>query len=365
MRVQMLLKIERNLVLKTLLLLGVICIEPSLLVQAKTDIHQTHQNRISPLRLAVNTSKPNIAQSTVRLVFNDVQGGAASAARAVTIRNTGNANLIIRSLRLSGTNANQFKITQQPTLPVTIAPSSSADVSIAFNPTSIGPKDGLLQINSNDPDTQQATVSLRGLGTKGLGGQNEPSLQWILDTYQNPVKVGDPDPRNSSLPKDKRLGDEVSLPQFQKAGAGPVTIEPIAVFTPQSSVGIVARFGYYTSGNAASKSQLLTVPNASYQSLRPSVSGRKSFDPGPGNFGFYSIWPFFNNREVYSEDSLNTFTGAIPHHVRVYPLKNANGTVEPNAYVLATEEYTVTFDYQDIVVIVRNVRPATKAVLVN
>lgn len=365
MRVQMLLNVERAIVLKALLLLGVTSIEPSLLVQAKTDIHQTRQNQISLLRLAINTSKPNIAQSTTRLVFNDVQGGVASADRAVTLRNVGNANLTIRSLRLSGTNTNQFRITRQPTLPVTIAPGKSTEVSIAFNPTSIGPKGGLLQIQSNDPDTQQATVSLRGLGTKGLEGQNEPSLQWILDTYQSAINVGDPDPTDSSLPKAKRLGNEVSLPQFQKAGTGPVTVEPIAVFAPQSSLGIIARFGYYTSGNAANKNQFFTVPNASYQSLRPSISGSKSFEPGTRNFGFYSIWPRLDNREVYSEDHLNTFTDAIPHHVRVYPLKNANGALEPNAYVLAIEVITATFDYQDLVVIVRNVKPATRAILMN
>lgn len=356
----MLLNIERPILLKVLLLLGVICLESSLPVQAKTDIYQNH-DQIHSL-LALSTSSPNIAQSTKRLIFNDVQGGAASVARAVTLRNTGNINLTISSLTVSGMNADQFQITQQP-IPVTIAPGSSAKVSIAFNPTTIGPMDGLLQINSNDPDTPQATVSLRGLGTKGLAGKNEPSLQWILDTYQIPVNVGDSEPTDNFLSTEIRSGDEVSLPQFQKAGTEPVRIEVIGVFAPKSSSGIVAKFGYYSSGDAASKSQLFTVPNASYQSLKPSVSGSKSFDPGTGNFSFYSIWPFFNNREVYSEDHLNT-TDAIPHQVRVYPLKEADGTVVANAYILAIEEHT-NYDYQDFVVIVRNVKPATTAVLVN
>lgn len=354
----MLFKVDRGLVLTMLAILGGIGIGPSLPVQAKKDIYKTGQGQ-SLLSQATSTNTPNIAGNTTRLIFNDVRGGAATAARTVTLRNTGNANLTISSLRLSGTNANQFQITAQPRLPVTLAAGRTATVSIAFNPTTAGPKGGVLQINSNDPDTPLATVSLRGLGTNGLGGRNEPSLQWILDTYQIPVNVGDPDPTNNSLPTTNLLGDEVSLPQFQKAGTGPVRVEPIAVFGPQSSSGIVTRFGYYTSGNAASKQELFTVSNASYQSLNPSVSGSQSFDPGTGNFGFYSIWPFFNNRTLYSEDNLNTFTGAIPHNVRVYPLKNANGAVVPNAYIVTTEEYTSSFDYQDIVVIVRNVRPST------
>jgi hypothetical protein len=223
----------------------------------------------------------------------------------------------------------------------------------------------LLQINTNDPDRPQATVTLRGLGTKGLEGQNEPSLKWILDTYQIFLNVGDPNPADSSLPATNPLGDEVSISQLQKAGTGPVTLEPIAVFSLKSTSGIVTKFGYYTSGNPASKTQLFTVPNANYQSLRPSVSGTTRFDPGTRNFGFYSIWPFFDNRKIYSEDNLNTFSGAIPHHVRVYRFKNPNGTVVPNAYVLATEVITTSFDYQDIVVIIRNVKPATSPTFQN
>ena len=354
-------KVNSATALRTLLVLGGIFIAPSLSVDAKTDSYQTHSSRIL-LSQSVTTNTPNITQSTKRLVFNDVQGGVAIAARSVTLRNTGNANLTINSLRLSGINANQFKIiTQQPTLPRTLAAGRSTTVSIAFNPTTIGPLGALLQINTNDPNTPRATVTLRGLGTKGLGGQNEPSLKWILDTYQIRLNVGDPNPADSSLP----TTNPFSISQFQKAGTGPVTLEPIAVFSLKSTSGIIAKFGYYTSGNPASKTQLFRVPNASYQSLRPSVSGTTRFDPGTRNFGFYSIWPFFDNRTIYSEDNLNTFSGAIPHHVRVYPFKKPNGTVVPNTYVLATEVITTSFDYQDIVVIIRNVKPATSPTFQN
>jgi hypothetical protein len=85
--------------------------------------------------------------------------------------------------------------------------------------------------------------------------------------------------------------------------------------------------------------------------------GIRAFDPGTSEFGLYSIWPFFDGRQLNTEDALNTFTGAIPHHVRTYPLKTAAGAVEPNAYVVATEEHVSGFDYQDVVAIVRNVEP--------
>ncbi len=261
------------------------------------------------------TSSPNIAVNTTRLIFNAVQGGAASTAQHVTISNTGDADLTIpeTGLVLSGTDATEFQLTNAPTLPLTLAAGTSIEAEITFNPTTTGPKSGLLQLQSNDPDMPQLGVDLRGLSVQGLGGSNEPSLQWILDTYQIPLNVGDPEPNNNLLPTTSPLGDEVIVPRFQKADVGAVTVEPLAVFGPQDASGIVTRFGYYTSGNAASKQELFTVDNTNYQSLNLSVSGSLSFDPGSESFGFYSIWPFFGDREVYSEDNLNTFEGAIPH----------------------------------------------------
>ena len=34
------------------------------------------------------------------------------------------------------------------------------------------------------------------------------------------------------------------------------------------------------------------------------------FDPGAATFGFVSQWPFFSDRLVHSQDSLNTFKSA-------------------------------------------------------
>ena len=86
------------------------------------------------------------------------------------------------------------------------------------------------------------------------------------------------------------------------------------------------------------------------------TTGALQFDPGRTSFGLVSRWPFFANRLVHSQDSLNTFAGAIGNHVRVYPLVE-NGQPVPHAYVVATEEHTSGFDYNDVVYILRNVEP--------
>src|SRR5690348_4286227 len=75
-------------------------------------------------------------------------------------------------------------------------------------------------------------------------------------------------------------------------------------------------------------------------------------------FGFYSEWPFFNNRRLYNEDALNNFPGSIGHHMRVYPVRR-NGQDVPNTFLVTTEEYTGNFDFNDIVLLVSNVQPAS------
>ena len=300
----------------------------------------------------------DIAVSPGRVVVNDVQGGASSAPQTIVVSNPGQGPLTLGAAALGGPGASAWQITGAPALPATIPAGGMTAVTVVFNPTVAGPQGAVLDLTSDDPDQPVLSVPLRGLGTLGLGGSNEPSLQWILDTWQIPVNVGDPDPSNNSLPTSPLLGDEVSAQTFSKAGSGSVTLEPLGVFGPQSGSGIVTRVGWYLGGNPASKQELFTVPNASYQTLVPTVNGTLAFDPGASVFGVYSIWPFFSDREVYGEDALNTFTGAVPHHVRVYPLKDTGGVVVPGTYVVATEETTSGFDYQDVVYILRNVQPS-------
>ena len=94
--------------------------------------------------------------------------------------------------------------------------------------------------------------------------------------------------------------------------------------------------------------------------------GTLSFDPGTAAFGFWSEWPYWESSGkyvVYQEDALNTSntgSGGVHHHMRVYPYRNPDGSLEPQAYIVTTEEAPISAgpDYNDIVYIVRNVSPA-------
>ncbi|WP_188584539.1 putative Ig domain-containing protein, partial [Dyadobacter sediminis] len=308
--------------------------------------------------------------SPAAITDNDVAGGAAGKTHTITLANTGNSNLTVTGIALDGADQSQFLLTGAPAAsvasPVIIARGSAITFNIAFNPGSVGVKTASLLVSSTGNPVQ--TVSLKGLGTSGLSGGNEPSLQLVMDVHGIGVNVGDDNKNtnvihsNTTTAKAPLLGEEVAIQAFQRAGDAPVSIEPLSVFGPQDASGTVTGFGWYSSGNANAKNELFTVANSNYQTVDVQTSGVLSFDPGIDSFGFYSRWPYFANRHLYSEDALNTFTGALPHHVRVYPLKDAAGQPVEHAYVIAFEETVSGLDYQDIVVIARNIKPYEEAI---
>ena len=141
-----------------------------------------------------------------------------------------------------------------------------------------------------------------------------------------------------------------------------VTIESLAIFSNADSSGIVTALGWYAQGNATLTEELFTVGNDRSQTINVQATGKLAFEPGSTPFGFYTRWPSLNNRQIFSQDSLNVFLNAIPHHFRVYPLKNQDGTVILDSYLIAVEGVSEDQDYQDLVFIVRNVKPFTAAI---
>ncbi len=303
-----------------------------------------------------------------RVVFS--AGGASSNdLRTLTLTNTSTETLEISGV-IEGKAAAQFSLAESA---FSLAPGEVRTLELTFTPSGLGPQLATLVVTSSSSPT--LNIPLGGLGVAGQGGELEPSLQWIFDTYGLPVDSGDDDASSTPLVDSKvngTVGDEVFAQTFSKASpTEPVTVEVLATFGVENDP--VLEFGYYAAGSAAARTELFTVeqtPGLNEQRLAPelNVTGGTgagdsvTFDPGAEAFGFYSYWPtnrFFGERTVYTEDALNTFTDAVPHQVRAYPLVNADGSTEANAYVLATEEFSRGFDYNDVVFIVRNVTPGT------
>ena len=102
--------------------------------------------------------------------------GSSSTAQTVLITNTGNANLSITSVSLSGTDASQFQIMDEDCTGEPVAPLASCGIQVAFVPGSTGDKDGKLAISSDDSDHSTLEVPLGGKGVLLLANPDQGTL---------------------------------------------------------------------------------------------------------------------------------------------------------------------------------------------
>jgi len=330
------------------------------------------------------TPHPTATVNQSVLVFNAVAQGFAgsgpSRTDTLTITNTGTLPLnlgsgafsIVTESGYSAADVGAFTITNRSSIPATLGAGQSTGVNIDFTASSTGLHGALLQIKTNDPSNPTQTVQLHGIGTPGQFGVNEPSLVQILRAYDIPTIVGDgPNDANgnasSQYPETPDpSSQEVSMPRLEKAGTGPVTITPLASFDASSAP--VLRFGYYTPGDINDKTELFTIAQGDAQTVNPNALGATSFDPGNAPFGLYGIFPGVSTPNGqpdihYSESSFNTLDPSHPQKFRFFPLENADGSVVPNAFVVAAEDFnSPQFNsFINFVGIIRNVKAAPGA----
>lgn len=308
-----------------------------------------------PLESRQMFSSPHLAPSTSQLVFQQIQGNL-TAPQTLTLKNSGSGRLTIKSIAVNGADASAFIVVPVGRLR-SLGHGASVKLNISFMPFSVAVRGAILQIATNDPSAPVTTVYLRGLGVAGLYGANEPSLQRILDTLQIPVNVGDSDPSTSVL-DDLGPSDEVPLQLMKKAGPGQVKITPLAAFSWNTSP--VATLGWYThTPTALTAYPMFSIPKGGGQTILPPAFGATQFDPGAATFGVFGNWPSETHGATYTEDALNTwFTSNNHHAVQSYPYKNSSGQVVPNTYIVAMEQGAL-IDFQDAVLLIQNVMPAT------
>jgi hypothetical protein len=309
--------------------------------------------------------------STV-LVFNaSTSGGQPSHTDTLTLTNTGSSTLSLSGLSVVadpsvGTDQSaDFHVTSG-SLPSSLGAGASTQVTVNFTATVANSVESAL-LNISGGGSTLATIQLHGLGTNGFYGYDEPSLANILTAFDIPTNIGVSDPSNSQYPETPGASSqEVPLQRLVKAGTGPVTIQMLASFN--SSAAPSVRFGYYTPGDITSTSELFTINQADAQTVNPVAQGATSFDPGSNEFGLYATFPGTStpNNSVdvhYSEDSLNTLDPTHPRKLRFFPLENSDGSVVPNAYVVAGEDYNdPTYNsFVNFVGIIRNVMAAPGA----
>jgi len=305
------------------------------------------------------------------------------ATQTLQLRNQGTSPAQITALTLGGTHGALFRVTAPTAFPATIAPGGNLAVTLQVE-TSTGlpaaPSDAEARMTgatlltaslSATTGSGPLQIPVYGLVVRTLISPSlEPTFGQILTVLGYSMNVGKAQNNwnwnTNSTPA--TLGgveagtDEVASQRFVKAGAGDVTMVPIARFSPEGEED----FGWYRPGMSSMRTivgQMAPLNNSPQTSngartVYPPVTGATTFDPGTTPFGVWATTTSGNDALHgtlnFSEDSLNT--PANTHRVKVFTVKTAGGTVA-NSYMLGFEEAT-NGDYQDYVFLLTNVRPS-------
>ncbi|MEA1922676.1 MAG: DUF1566 domain-containing protein, partial [Pseudomonadota bacterium] len=106
---------------------------------------------------------PDISVTPLSFAFGEVEI-ATNAELNLSITNDGDADLVISSIPISGTDAALFSLSGDSCAGQTITPGNNCQMTVTFSPDSVGSKAAVLTINSNDPDEAQVQVPLTGTG---------------------------------------------------------------------------------------------------------------------------------------------------------------------------------------------------------
>ncbi|MFN8512849.1 MAG: choice-of-anchor D domain-containing protein [Chloroflexia bacterium] len=110
---------------------------------------------------------PVVEITPASLDFGNQQVGTTSPAKTVTLKNNGTAALTISSVAITVGGADFTKVADTCAGQV-VNPGQSCTISVVFNPTTGGPRAGLLTITDNVPSAGSIqTVSLTGTGVTG------------------------------------------------------------------------------------------------------------------------------------------------------------------------------------------------------
>ncbi|MDX6203556.1 MAG: large repetitive protein [Frankiales bacterium] len=345
-----------------------------------------------------------------RLVFSTVKS-AATPAKSFTFTNTGSAAATVSGLSVQGADASSFGLAPGQPTSFSVPAGGSATVSIVFHPTAttncpvgtaypdaykIGDSLRLagLVFSTTDPALRGGNGSLGGVNSCAHSGNNEPVLDQVLAAlgYSDVVTGAKTDRRFIGQTPNIPGTDEITARYFRAANpAAQVSLVPLAHY---STTGIkpYQATGWYAQGakvgadgtcNAACHQIWAfpgegTVPDTSFQQnqkLLPVPVGSTTFSPG-GPFGLFN--GEYTNVN-WSDDTLNVAhqctpsptnckydgTPVVPtkylHDMRVYPAYGPGHVAIPNTYLVAIDVSRLADknnDFQDIVLILRNVVPA-------
>ncbi len=106
-------------------------------------------------------STPAVGLSPTSLTFGNQNTGTTSSAQSVVLTNSGNANLTISGITITGSNASDF--VQTNTCPASLSPGTSCNLSVSFKPGGTGARSASITLANNAANSPQA-IALSGTG---------------------------------------------------------------------------------------------------------------------------------------------------------------------------------------------------------
>jgi hypothetical protein len=119
----------------------------------------------SPLEVALSGTGilPDIAIDAASHDYGTIPGGER-ASWIFEVGNEGTADLHVSSVKIGGSDANDFELVTDPG-PFTLNPSQSVPIEVVFAPSQEGFRSATLRIESDDPDENPLAVPVSGTGT--------------------------------------------------------------------------------------------------------------------------------------------------------------------------------------------------------
>jgi YVTN family beta-propeller protein len=129
-----------------------------------TDDSNGIANSTQTVSLTGSGAGPLVSLPTLALTFGSQLINTTSAAQAETVTNTGNANLIISTATIGGTNATDFAKSTDTCTGATLLPNGICTVGVTFTPVAAGARSASLTFTDNAASSPQE-VMLTGTGT--------------------------------------------------------------------------------------------------------------------------------------------------------------------------------------------------------
>jgi len=196
----------------------------------------------------VSAAAPQVTLTPTSLTFASQPLGSTSPAQNINLTNSGEANLTVTGITLTGANMGDYGQTNN--CPATLTSSFSCTISVTFKPLATGTRTASVSIADNAAGTPQ-TVSLTGTGAPGttpLVTFTPPSLTFanvpinttsasqnatVTNTGAAPLTVTSVSPPTSTVAGDfAQTGNCVSKSPIAVNGTCTITV----TFTPTSTI---------------------------------------------------------------------------------------------------------------------------------